>query len=197
MTDVLVIRKTSGSNSEANMMIVDRIKNVYNEKEAEIVKQISGYANAKKIEYTINERSSTVDINTIERGDVLSYKVINDEILLVDLIWNRSGKGKLKSPGIYSNSGTYHYYAPFRVLLGKIKRTDGKLALLDLGENEFGSDLFTLPTSVIVYDTKGGNQPFYISENPSVLTNQSGNGDTVLVAQGKRGGVKCMIVIKE
>ena len=68
---------------------------------------------------------------------------------------------------------------------------------IDLGENEFGSDLFTLPTSVIVYDTKGGNQPFYISENPSVLTNQSGIGDTVLVAQGKRGGVKCMIVIKE
>ena len=195
-TDILVIRKSAGSNGDSNMILVDSVKTVYDEDEGETVKQISGYVNAKRVEYTIDERNSTLNSDTIKEGDVISFKVQNGEILLIDLIWNKDGKGKLKETGIYSDSGTMHYYSPFRVLLGEIKRTDGNYALLDLGENEFGSDLFTLPGKVIVYDTSNARAPFYISESNAILTQQNGEGDTVIVAQGKRGGVMSLIVIK-
>lgn len=195
-TDILVIRKSADSNGDSNMILVDRVKEVYDENEDETVKQISGYVNAKQVEYTIDEKNSIVNADTIKKGDLISFKVRSGEIVLNDLIWNKDGEGKLKEAGIYSPTSEKHYYAAFRVLLGEVKRMDGTYALLDLGENEFGSDLFTLPSKVIVYDTSDDRNPFYISESNTILTQQNGEGDTVIVAQGKRGGVMSLIVIK-
>ena len=169
-------------------------------KTGEIDKVMKGYVNAQKKEYVVNEKSSTVKVGTVKRGDVISFKVQNDKMLLRDLIWREDGTGgsKLNSFGIYSSDGTtFHYYSEFRVLLGKIERIDGKFALLDVGNTSgFKYDLFTLPASVLVYDKNGGKNPFYTSESSSILTRKDGSADTVIVAQGKRGGVMSMIVIK-
>ena len=199
-TDILVIRKNTGTSEDSNIILVDRVVDTYNEETGEIEKVLKGYVNAQKKEYVVNEKSSTVTVGTVKRGDVISFKVQNDKILLGELIWREDGTGgsKLKSAGIYSSDNTtFHYYSEFRVLLGKIERIDGKLALLDVGNtNGFKYDLFTLPASVLIYDTQGGKNPFYTSESSSILTRKDGSADTVIVAQGKRGGVTSMIVIK-
>ena len=199
-TDILVIRKDTGTSEDSNMMIIDRVVDTYNEESGEVEKVVKGYVNAQAKEYAVNEKSSAFGVQNIKRGDVVSFKVQNDKILLGELIWRKDGTGgsKLNSFGIYTSDGTtFHYYSEFRVLLGQIERVDGKLALLDVGNtNGFKYDLFTLPASVLVYDTKGGKDMFYTSESSSVLTRKDGNADTVIVAQGKRGGVMSMIVIK-
>jgi len=199
-TDILVIRKSTGTNEDSNMMIVDRVVDNYNEESGEVEKVVKGYVNAQAKEYTVDVKNSSFGVQNIKRGDVVSFKVQNDKILLGELIWREDGTGgsKLNSFGIYTSDGTtFHYYSEFRILLGQIERVDGKLALLDVGNtNGFKYDLFTLPASVLVYDTKGGKNSFYTSESSSVLTRKDGNADTVIVAQGKRGGVTSMIVIK-
>lgn len=158
-TDILVIRKNTGTNEDSNMMIIDRVVNKYNEETEEVEKVVKGYVNAQAKEYVFDEKNSAVGVQNIKRGDVISFKVQNDKILLRELIWREDGTGgsKLNSSGIYSSDGTtLHYYSEFRILLGKIERIDGKLALLDVGNtNGFKYDLFTLPNSVLVYDTKG------------------------------------------
>ena len=201
-TDILVIRKDTGTNEDSNIILVDRVVDTYNEETGEIEKVLKGYVNAQKKEYVVNEKSSEVTVANVKRGDVISFKVQNDKILLGELIWREDGTGKLKSAGIYSDetkNPVPHYYSTFRVLLGKIERIDGKLALLDVGNTNkqgFKYDLFTLPNSVLVYDTKGEKGPFYTSESSSILTSKDGSADTVIVAQGKGGGVTSMIVIK-
>ena len=199
-SDILVIRKDTGTSEDSNIILVDRVVDRYNEETDEIEKVLKGYVNAQKKEYVVNEKSSTVTVANVKRGDVISFKVQNDKMLLRDLIWREDGTGgsKLNSFGIYSSDGTtFHYYSEFRVLLGKIERIDGKFALLDVGNTSgFKYDLFTLPNSVLVYDTKGEKGPFYTSESSSIRTLKDGSADTVIVAQGKRGGVTSMIVIK-
>lgn len=199
-TDILVIRKNTGTNEDSNMIIIDSVVDTYNEESEEVEKVVKGYVNAQAKEYTVDEKNSAFGVQNIKRGDVFSFKVQNDKILLGELIWREDGTGgsKLNSAGIYTSDGTtFHYYSEFRVLLGKIERIDGKLALLDVGNtNGFKYDLFTLPASVLVYDTKGGKNLFYTSESSSILTRKDGSADTVIVAQGKRGGVMSMIVIK-
>ena len=197
MTDVLVIRKSTGSTADPGMMLITGVNDVYDESEERTVKEVSGYAKAAKIEYVVDEKNSTLEPGALKKGDVVSYKIQNGKAVIRELIWNEEGKGKLKEPGIYSDDGTLHYYAPFRVLLGKIKRVDGNFALLDLGSSDFKADLFTMPKQVMVYDTTVSGNPFYISESSAILTEKSGIGDTVIVAQGKMGGVTGLIVVKE
>lgn len=199
-SDILVIRKDTGTSEDSNIILVDSVVDTYNEETEEVEKVVKGYVNAQAKEYVFDEKNSAVGVQNIKRGDVISFKVQNDKMLLRDLIWREDGTGgsKLNSFGIYSSDGTtFHYYSEFRVLLGKIERIDGKFALLDVGNTSgFKYDLFTLPNSVLVYDTKGEKGPFYTSESSSIRTLKDGSADTVIVAQGKRGGVTSMIVIK-
>ena len=199
-TDILVIRKSTGANEDSNMIIVDRVVNRYNEETGEVEKVLKGYVNAQAKDYVLDDNNGSLGAQSIKKGDVFSFKIQNEKILPGTLIWRKDGTGgsKLNSFGIYTSDGTtFHYYAEFRVLLGKIERIDGKLALLDIGNtNGFKYDLFTLPASVLVYDTRDGKNLFYTSESSSILTRKDGNADTVIVAQGKRGGVMSMIVIK-
>lgn len=195
-TDILVIRRSTGTTAESNMMIVDGVRSIYNPETSEVKTEITGLVNAARVTYNVNERSSTVNVNTIEVGDIYSYKTQNNEAVLIDLLWRENGAGKLKEPGIFAEDGTLHYYSPFRVLMGEIMRIDGDKALLNLGESTFVSDLFTLPSSVIVYGGSSKAEPCYVADRSTILTQQGGKGDTVIVAQGKRGGVKSIIVIK-
>ena len=196
-TDILVIRKGTGTNSQSNIIVIDGVKTVYDPKTSEIKTEVTGYVGTSKQTFTVNARNSTVNVEKISVGDVLSYKTQNNEIVISDLIWRNDGSGALKEPGIFSEDGSFNYYSEFRVLMGEIMRVDGNKALLDLGENRYPIDLFTLPEKLVVYGGNSKSEPCYIADSSTILTQQGGKGDTVLVAQTKRGGVAAMIVIRK
>ncbi len=203
LTDILVIRMGTGTSAESGMMIVDGVYKTYNADTDEVKTEITGYAGTARVTYVVNERSSTVNVNNTKVGDVISYKTQAGEAVLVDLIWRKDGTGKLKGPGIYAEDGTTkHYYAEFRVLMGTMVKLESNRGFLNLGESEkdgFITDMFTVPTDVIVYESGNEIDPCYIAPTASVLTNLGGigEGDIVIMGQGKKAYVKTMIVIKD
>ena len=195
--DVMVIRKSAGSSAGKTMAIFDSIYQLYDEKEGEVINVIKYMSKGQMQEQKLDNGKMSVDISTLKKGDIILYSLKNGELVLEDLLYNSSGTGILNSSNVWPLTGAQHFNIDYRVLVGKVARTDGDIIHVKI-ENETLFDELVKTSNISVYDISIGKNGDVFKSKPSelrTLENNPGDADTVLVSS-KNGAIQEVIVVR-
>lgn len=189
--DAVVVRKDAFQNSDTRLLVVDKTLSVWDEKDGRTVTQIQGYINGNLGAMTVDEKNSTVPVNSIKKGDVIAYDMYNERLKLSQLVYRIGGGGALNNSSYWSknNAGSL-FNVDFRSIIGKAGEMDGNYMHLKLDSTSMVDELVTLPGRVVYCSSSDSKDSVYMSDPLGIME------DDIVIVSSRKGVQQDVIVIK-
>ena len=189
--DAIVVRKDAFENSDTRLLVVEKTLSVWDEKEGEVSTQIKGYINGNLTAMSIDEKNSTIPVNSIKKGDVIAYNMFNERLRLSQLVYRKGGGGALDSSYYWpSNPEGPLFNMQFRSILGKAGHIDGNYMHLKFDNGSKVDELVTLPGRVVYYSSSESKDSVYMSDPIGIMEND------IVIVSSRKGVQQDVIVIK-
>lgn len=194
--DAIVVRSSSGTSSDSSIMIFDSIYKSYDETEGEVVDMVKFISKGKMQEQRLSDEEMGLDASTLRTGDVIIYNLKDSKVLLNKLLYTSSGTGLLNTSSSYP-TGSPTYNISYRVLVGKVGKTDGTTIHLKMEDNALFDEILKSST-ITVYDASIGTKDAQFKCVPSELRTieKNGNNADTIIVSSKLGYIQDVVVVR-
>ena len=222
--DLVIRTQTSiggGLNHDNVLFLVDKIRDVYDEKSGELRTKVYGLEGGVRKEYFVHEQCNRDKLQGIDKGDVLRFSLYSGEISAIDKVFvynddvsTNTGKYHLPTGGQKASSlnqiGTSYYYS------GYVIQREGRLIEIlpfDLNANSQDSGVlvpnipdwsietrrvFQAPSKIMIYDPSlGVNGSVYIGDLEDIPTYEDGMNYVKVIVRYRSRSAQEMIVLKD
>lgn len=182
--DYAVMRRSAGVNSELNMSVVKTITQTVNE-DNEAVAEVE-LSNGST--YPVSDKT-TVSGNDIKRGDVIAYKVSEDELVIEEILCRENGGYLNKTKYFYGNA-YINNNGTGRMALGTVGKMAGEYVNINFEGSTVG-EIAKLPSAMVCVEYGVGKPQIY-----TVNASDVRKGDKLIVFH-KQATQRAVILIKE
>jgi len=213
-----------GLGHDEKLFLVDKVSDVYDSKNGEVRTKISGLEAGSAKQYFLHEQFKKEELAGIGRGDVVRFKLHDNEITAMDKVYiyndapsDISGKYYLPSSARNAQTITSHNYSYY--YCGYVMRREGTLfdiRIFDLSATNqstgvdvpaipdwasFKDDekrLFTAPSKISIYDPSiGENGTVYAGDLEDIPSYEDGGHYVKVIVRYRSRSPQEMIVLKD
>ena len=188
--DAIVVRKDTFRSSETSLLVVNKVKNVWDEQEEEVVTQIEGYINGSLTAMAVNEKDSAISLSDIKSGDCIAYDMYDGKLKLTQLMYRADGGGALNGNYFWSKNGESLFNTSFRALIGRAGNIAGNYMHLKIDSESKIDELISLPSNIAFYDSSDARNSIYVGDYLGISAND------IVIVSSRQGVQQDVIVIK-
>lgn len=188
--EVIVVRKDTFKSGDTRLLVVNKTKKVWDEKEGEILTQIEGYINGSLTAMVVDEKNSAVSLSSIKSGDCIAYDMYDEKLRLTQLMYRAGGGGALNDNYFWSKNGESLFNTSFRALIGKAGNINDNYMHLKLESEGKIDELISLPSNIAFYDSSEPRNSVHMGDYTGISAND------IVIVSSRKGVQQDVIVIK-
>lgn len=188
--NAIVVRKDTFKSADTRLLVVNKVKDVWDEYEDEIVTQIEGYIGGSLTAMSVDEKNSSISIASLKKGDCIAYDMYNEKLRLTQLVYRIDGGGALNDNYFWSKNGESLFNTSFRALIGKAGNINGNYMHLKIDSESKIDELISLPSNIAFYDSSEPRDSLHMGDYSGISSND------IVIVSTRKGTQQDVIVIK-